>query len=88
LRRIVDAVSARPLGLQRTILELQAVDWRRRGDAPDRKISTATLGREMRLLSDLGAANFGYYPDNYVEDHPAATRLYRDFSLQPTSYRP
>jgi len=88
LRRIVDAVAARPLGLKRTILELQAIDWRRHGDAPDRKVSTATLGHQMRLLADLGAPNFGYYPDNFVEDHPAATRLYRDFSLQSNPYRP
>jgi len=88
LRRIVDAVAARPLGLQRTILELQAIDWRRPGNALDRKVSTATLGHEMHLLADLGAPNFGYYPDNFVEDHPVATRLHGEFSLQRSSYRP
>jgi poly-beta-1,6-N-acetyl-D-glucosamine N-deacetylase len=88
LKRMVAVVATRPLGLRRTIFELQAVDWRKHQDEPDRKIPTATLGREMRLLSEIGAVNFGYYPDDFVEDHPAAARLHRDFSLQFYPYRP
>jgi biofilm PGA synthesis lipoprotein PgaB len=88
LRQIVGAVSARPLGLKRTIFELQAIDWRRHRDEPDRNVSTETLGQELRLLSDLGVPNFGYYPNNFVEDHPVATRLLRDFFRQSLPDRP
>jgi biofilm PGA synthesis lipoprotein PgaB len=88
LRRIVATVATRPLGLKRTIFELQAVDWRKHSDEPDRKIPTEILGHEMRLLAGLGALNFGYYPDDFVADQPVAKRLHRDFSLQPYPYRP
>lgn len=88
LRRLVTVVATRPLGLKRTIFELQAVDWRKHQDEPDRKVPTATLGHEMRLLSGLGALNFGYYPDDFIADHPVAARLHRDFSLQSYPYRP
>ena len=88
LKRLVAVVATRPLGLKRTIFELQAVDWRKHQDESDRKIPTATLGHEMHLLSELGALNFGYYPDDFIEDHPDAKRLHRDFSLQSYPYRP
>ena len=88
LRRLVAVVATRPRGLTRTIFELQAVDWRKRQDEPDRRISSATLGHQMRLLSGLGALNFGYYPDDFIADHPDAQRLHRDFSLQSYPYRP
>jgi biofilm PGA synthesis lipoprotein PgaB len=88
LRRMVALVAKRPLGLKRTVFELQSVDWRKRQDGTDRKIPTETLGREMRLLSEIGAVNFGYYPDDFIEDHPVAARLHRDFSLQFYPYRP
>ncbi len=82
LRRLVAIVAARPHGLKRTIFELQAVDW---GTGPrDKhiKVPTETLARQMRLLSRLGALNFGYYPDDFVTGHPDERRLHRDFSLQ------
>ncbi len=88
LRQLVATVASRPLGLKRTIFELQAVDWRKRPGESDRKIPTETLGRQMRLLAGLGALNFGYYPDDFVADQPDAKRLHRDFSLQPYPYRP
>jgi biofilm PGA synthesis lipoprotein PgaB len=88
LQRMVGAVAARPRGLKRTIFELQSVDWRKQRDEPDRQISTGMLGREMRLLSRLGALNFGYYPDDFIGNHPVAARLHRDFSLQSYPHRP
>jgi biofilm PGA synthesis lipoprotein PgaB len=88
LRRMVALVAKRPLGLKRAVFELQSVDWRKRQDGVDRKIPTETLAREMRLLSEIGAVNFGYYPDDFIDDHPAAARLHRDFSLQFYPYRP
>lgn len=88
LQRMVGLVAARPLGLKRTIFELQAVDWRRTPSAADRKIPTATLSRQMRLLARLGALNFGYYPDDFIADHPETGPLHRNFSLQSYPYRP
>lgn len=86
LRRLVAAVAARPQGLQRTVFELQSVDWRKRAGGTDRRIPTETLGAQMRLLLRLGALNYGYYPDDFVTGHPDRRVLHRDFSLQSYPY--
>lgn len=70
-------VAAKPEGLKRVVFELQSVDWRN-----NEKVTTETLGGQMRLLLRLGALNFGYYPDDFLIDHPNQARLHRDFSLQ------
>jgi biofilm PGA synthesis lipoprotein PgaB len=77
LRRLVAQVTAKPEGLKRVVFELQSVDWRK-----NEKVSTEALGGQMRLLLRLGALNFGYYPDDFLIDHPNQGRLHRDFSLQ------
>jgi poly-beta-1,6-N-acetyl-D-glucosamine N-deacetylase len=82
LAALVAAVARHPDGLKRTIFELQAVDWRKRGGNEDPRIPTAVLARQMRQLTGLGALNFGYYPDDFVVDHPDIRVLHRDFSLQ------
>ncbi|MCA3264152.1 MAG: poly-beta-1,6-N-acetyl-D-glucosamine N-deacetylase PgaB [Telmatospirillum sp.] len=82
LAALVAAVARHPEGLKRTIFELQAVDWRKRGGTEDPRIPTAVLARQMRELTGAGALNFGYYPDDFVADHPDIRVLHRDFSLQ------
>jgi poly-beta-1,6-N-acetyl-D-glucosamine N-deacetylase len=82
LAGLVAAVARHPDGLKRTIFELQAVDWRKRGGNEDARIPTAALARQMRQLTGAGALNFGYYPDDFVADHPDIRALHRDFSLQ------
>jgi biofilm PGA synthesis lipoprotein PgaB len=77
LRRLVAQVAAKPEGLKRVVFELQSVDWRK-----NEKVSTEALGGQMRLLLRLGALNFGYYPDDFLIDHPNQGRLHPDFSLQ------
>ncbi len=88
LQRLVALVATRPHGLKRTIFELQAVDWRREPGGKHAAIPTATLARQMRLLSRLGALNFGYYPDDFIAGHPNEHTLHRDFSLQTYPYLP
>lgn len=77
LRRLVAQVAAKPEGLKRVVFELQSVDWRN-----NEKVATEKLGGQMRLLLRLGALNFGYYPDDFLINHPNQARLHRDFSLQ------
>jgi biofilm PGA synthesis lipoprotein PgaB len=83
LRRLVAQIATRPEGLKRVIFELQSVDWR-----TEKKIPTEILGGQMRLLLRSGALNFGYYPDDFLIDHPNQARLHRDFSLQSYPARP
>ena len=71
LDRIVDAVARRrPDALDRTVFELQAVDWRTGPGRPEpTPVDTATLaGWMQRLLR--GARSFGYYPDDFSQDQP------------------
>jgi biofilm PGA synthesis lipoprotein PgaB len=90
LRRLVAAVAARPDGLKRTVFELQAVDWRRQQEQGGgaRPVDAADLAGQMRLLSRLGALNFGYYPDDFIAGRPDLRTVHREFSLQQHPYRP
>jgi len=88
LLRLVAEARARPDGLRRTVFELQAVDWRNKGrDAARREVPSQEIAGQMRLLARNGALNFGYYPDDFVRDHPAARVIHREFSLQSHPYR-
>lgn len=84
LGQLVNKVKRNPSGLQRTIFELQTFDW----NTPGRALPAAEIARQMRLLQRLGAVNFGYYPDDFIGDHPAARDLHRAISLQIYPYRP
>lgn len=84
LRTLVAKVASQPRGLARSIFELQSVDWRR-GGIP---IDSDTLARQMRLLQSLGAPNFGYYPDDFVSNHPVAQKIHEAISLQTYPFRP
>ncbi|ABA90026.1 outer membrane polysaccharide N-deacetylase [Syntrophotalea carbinolica DSM 2380] len=77
LRKLVAAIACFPDGLKKTVFELQSIDWNGR----KQPVPTETLARHMRLLQSLGAVNFGYYPDDFHRDHPAATSLYSAFSV-------
>ncbi len=88
LKRLVVAASRRANGLQHTIFELQAVDWRKQAKGESRAIPAETLDAEMQLLTREGAVNFGYYPDDFVTNTPDTTILYKDFSLQTHTYQP
>ena len=74
LDRIVDAVARRrPDALDRTVFELQAVDWRTGPSRPEpTPVDTATLAGWMQRLQLRGARSFGYYPDDFARPAPAA----------------
>ena len=84
LEGLVDAVKKHPEGMKKTIFELQTTDW----NNPGRQIPSATLVRQMRLLQRLGAVNFGYYPDDFIRNHPQGHELHRAMSMQTYPYRP
>ena len=86
LRRLVAVVATRPQGLKRTIFELQSVDWRNRAAGSPVEIPTETLTQQMRQLLQLGALNFGYYPDDFIAGQPDERLLHQVFSLQSYPY--
>ncbi|MCU9954377.1 MULTISPECIES: poly-beta-1,6-N-acetyl-D-glucosamine N-deacetylase PgaB [Burkholderia] len=82
--RLVDAVRAKQRGLARTVFELQSYDWRARKD-----ITGNALLAQMRRLRSKGAVNFGYYPDNFLNNQPDLDTMRDVMSLKsrldPTS---
>lgn len=71
LDSLVDAMRRRPGALDRTVFELQSVDWRKAQDSGATPIDSDVLASWMRRLQLRGAINFGYYPDDFVQDHPS-----------------
>ena len=49
----------------KTLFELQSVDWRTKTPIPN-----STLASQFHLLMRLGVKHLGYYPDNFIEQHP------------------
>lgn len=62
--------------LKHTVFELQSIDWRTNQRIPDK-----ILQQHFRLLMRAGVANLGYYPDNFLENHPEQARLKSTISL-------
>ncbi|MEE8379421.1 MAG: poly-beta-1,6-N-acetyl-D-glucosamine N-deacetylase PgaB, partial [Gammaproteobacteria bacterium] len=82
LRRLIGRVSAIPGALDKTVFELQSVDWR--NTTP---VKSATLVEQMRLFQDNGAYSFGYYPDDFILDHPDINTIRPAISLSVYPYR-
>ena len=82
LAALADRVNAIPGATQRTVFELQAVDWN--GKTP---IDSAVIAADMSLLRSKGITSFGYYPDNMVKGHPSVEILKPQFSLRANPYR-
>ena len=82
LAALADRVNAIPGATQRTVFELQAVDWN--GKTP---IDSAVIAADMSLIRSKGITSFGYYPDNMVKGHPSVEILKPQFSLRANPYR-
>jgi len=63
--QLVQAASNRKGGLERTIFELQAVDWN-----DSQPIDGQKIRQTMRWLQSLGVRHLGYYPDDFISGRP------------------
>jgi poly-beta-1,6-N-acetyl-D-glucosamine N-deacetylase len=88
LKKLIGAGARRAAGLQRTVFELQAVDWNLAAEGKQRAIPAETLAAELRVLTEAGAQNVAYYPDDFVTDTPKLALLRKDFSLQTGTQTP
>ncbi len=77
LKKLVSRIAAIPGALDKTVFELQSVDWRS-GTPVDAK----TLAEQMRLLQRNGALNYGYYPDDFIAGRPAVEWIRPEISLK------
>ncbi|MBN3788355.1 poly-beta-1,6-N-acetyl-D-glucosamine N-deacetylase PgaB [Burkholderia sp. Ac-20353] len=84
LDQLIDVVAKKQRGFAKTVFELQAYDWHARADIP-----ASTLLAQMHHLRDRGALNFGYYPDNFLNNKPTLVTMRDVMSLKsrldPTS---
>ncbi|HEV8520559.1 MAG TPA: poly-beta-1,6-N-acetyl-D-glucosamine N-deacetylase PgaB [Burkholderiales bacterium] len=81
LRRLITEVARQPAGLQRSVFELQSVDWR-----THHQIASPLIARQMQELQLAGALNFGYYPDDFHRNHPTLEVIKPLFSLETFPY--
>ncbi len=75
LDRLVRRVARVRGGLDRTVFELQSVDWR-----SSRSVDSNRLASWMRRLERQGAIHFGYYPDDFVRELPRLDAIRTAFS--------
>ncbi|MGE8561503.1 MAG: poly-beta-1,6-N-acetyl-D-glucosamine N-deacetylase PgaB [Acinetobacter sp.] len=62
--------------LSRTIFELQAVNWRN-----NQKIPIQEITETIQFLEKHGVKHIGYYPDDFVTDHPHPSKLKHAFLI-------
>ncbi|MES3040756.1 MAG: poly-beta-1,6-N-acetyl-D-glucosamine N-deacetylase PgaB [Pseudomonadota bacterium] len=62
---LVAKVKAVPGAMNRVVFELQATNWRNNQPVPSTEMAST-----IALLYKLGAKHIGYYPDNFIHDHP------------------
>ncbi|SHF79254.1 biofilm PGA synthesis lipoprotein PgaB [Modicisalibacter ilicicola DSM 19980] len=72
-------VSLDKVPADRLVFELQAQDWRDQTPIPSEQ-----LAHWMRVIRQAGIENYGYYPHDFLNDHPDTSILRRDFSLSST----
>lgn len=71
LDNLVDVVASHAGAMDKTIFEIQAVDWGKPNDDTDNKpIDSVVLTKWLQRMQMRGARSFGYYPDDFVQDHP------------------
>ncbi len=78
LQSLVTRVDQTPGALDKTVFELQSIDWRRQTP-----IQGAVLARQMKLLLHNGVRNFGYYPDDFIQGQPSLEAVRPFISLSP-----
>lgn len=77
--RIVARVKDQECGLERTVMELQTVNWRKN----DEPISSQEFSDTIRYLYGLGVHHIAYYPDNVFKNNPDSDRMKEDFAQKP-----
>jgi biofilm PGA synthesis lipoprotein PgaB len=78
LEQLVASVAAQPGGLEKSIFELQSVDWA----AGHRPVSGSTLAEQLAILGRAGARHLGYYPEDFRQGLPPLEQVRPALSLR------
>jgi biofilm PGA synthesis lipoprotein PgaB len=76
---IIKNVKEEQCGMERTVMELQTVNWRKDNEP----ISPQELHDTIGYLYGLGVHHIAYYPDNVFTNNPDADRMKADFAQKP-----
>jgi biofilm PGA synthesis lipoprotein PgaB len=77
LTRLARRAADTPRGLDGTVFELQARDWRTGKPVPDDE-----LARQWTLLQRAGVRHLGYYPDDFLNNQPSLEVVRRAISVR------
>jgi biofilm PGA synthesis lipoprotein PgaB len=64
-RKLTAQVAAVPGAMERTLFEFATMNWRTKKPIPD-----LDLAARMREVQAQGARHIGYYPDDFLHNHP------------------
>lgn len=78
-KELVSRVEKYPNGMNKTVFEIQAVDWRN-----NQQVSSKEMAETFKSLYRQGVLHVGYYPDNPIEDHPNPQTLKAVFDTKPS----
>lgn len=76
--KLISKVAEHPHGLEKSLFELQSVDWR----FDNKPIDPSILASQMTNLKEHGALNFGYYPDDFLQEIPNSSIIGPELSIQ------
>lgn len=75
---LIAKVAKHPNGLDKSLFELQSVDWR----YDNKPLDAHILATQMKSLKEQGALNFGYYPDDFLQGIPNSSIISPELSIQ------
>ncbi|MBP9787477.1 MAG: poly-beta-1,6-N-acetyl-D-glucosamine N-deacetylase PgaB [Acinetobacter sp.] len=80
---IMDRVKQYPNGIKKTVMELQAINWRN-----DQKIPSEEMAATIKSLYQQGAMHIAYYPDDPIKQHPDVETMRKAFALKSSQLVP
>jgi len=81
LATLTERVKLHKNARKKSLFELQSKDWRS-GRFVDEKI----LHEEIELLQNAQIENYGYYPDDFLRNHPDFAKIYPQMSLNTNPF--
>nr|WP_227592174.1 poly-beta-1,6-N-acetyl-D-glucosamine N-deacetylase PgaB [Acinetobacter sp. SK-43] len=72
-----------PNGIKKSVMELQAVNWRN-----DQKIPSEEMAATIKSLYQQGAMHIAYYPDDPIKDHPDVKQMHDAFAQKSSQLVP
>lgn len=80
---IMNRIKQYPNGIKKTVMELQATNWRN-----DQKVPSEEMASTIKSLYQQGAMHIAYYPDDPIKAHPDVETMRKAFALKSSQLVP